>query len=61
MLVRGERDNLGNFKKVMPKWVWRDPQARYVIIPQAGHVANQDNPKFFNQLLLDFLQLNVPV
>jgi 3-oxoadipate enol-lactonase len=61
ILAHGEHDNLGNFKKVMPKWVWRDPLARYVIIPQAGHVANQDNPKFFNQLLLDFLQLNVPV
>ena len=57
MLAHGEHDNLGNFKKVMPRWVWRDPLARYVVIPQAGHVANQDNPKFFNQLLLDFLQL----
>ncbi len=61
MLARGESDNLGNFKKVMPKWVWRDPLARYVIIPHAGHVANQDNPKFFNQLLMDFLELNAPV
>ncbi len=59
MLAHGDQDNLGNFKKVMPKWVWRDPLARYVVIPNAGHVANQDNPKFFNQLLLDFLHLNV--
>jgi 3-oxoadipate enol-lactonase len=61
MLAHGERDNLGNFKKVMPKWAWRDPLARYVVIPNAGHVANQDNPKFFNQLLLDFLHQNAPV
>jgi 3-oxoadipate enol-lactonase len=61
MLAHGEHDNLGNFKKVMPLWAWRDPQARYVVIPNAGHTANQDNPKFFNQLLLDFLHLNVPV
>jgi len=61
MLAHGEYDNLGNFKKVMPLWVWRDPQARYVVIPGAGHAANQDNPKFFNQLLLDFLHLNAPV
>ncbi|MBN2258397.1 MAG: alpha/beta hydrolase [Anaerolineaceae bacterium] len=59
LLAHGEHDNLGNFKKVMPKWAWRDPQARYVVIPNAGHVANQDNPKFFNQLLLDFLSLHV--
>jgi 3-oxoadipate enol-lactonase len=58
LLVHGEHDNLGNFKKVMPLWAWRDPLARYVVIPNAGHVANQDNPKFFNQLLLDFLHLN---
>jgi 3-oxoadipate enol-lactonase len=61
MLAHGEHDNLGNFKKVMPLWAWRDPLARYVVIPNAGHAANQDNPKFFNQLLLDFLHLNVPV
>lgn len=61
MLTHGEHDNLGNFKKVMPLWAWRDPLARYVVIPNAGHVANQDNPKFFNQLLMDFLTLNVPV
>ena len=60
MLTHGDHDNLGNFKKVMPLWSWRDPLARYVVVPNAGHVANQDNPKFFNQLLLDFLHLNVP-
>ena len=61
MLAHGEHDELGNFKKIMPLWAWRDPLARYVVIPNAGHAANQDNPKFFNQLLLDFLHLNVPV
>jgi 3-oxoadipate enol-lactonase len=61
MLAHGEHDELGNFKKVMPKWAWRDPLARYVVIPNAGHAANQDNPKFFNQLLMDFLELNVLV
>jgi 3-oxoadipate enol-lactonase len=61
MLAHGEHDNLGNFKKVMPKWTWRDPMSRYVVIPNAGHVANQDNPKFFNQLLLDFLHQCAPV
>jgi pimeloyl-ACP methyl ester carboxylesterase len=61
MLAHGEHDNLGNFKKVMPLWAWRDPLARYVVIPNAGHVANQDNPKFFNQLLLDFLHQCAPV
>jgi 3-oxoadipate enol-lactonase len=60
MLAHGEHDDLGNIKKVMPLWAWRDPQARYVVIPNAGHAANQDNPKFFNQLLLDFLHMNVP-
>ncbi len=28
---------------------------RYVVIPDAGHVANLDHPDVFNRLLLDFL------
>jgi 3-oxoadipate enol-lactonase len=27
-----------------------------VIVPGAGHNANQDNPTFFNRLLLEFLE-----
>lgn len=56
LLLRGDADNLGNFKKVMPVWAKRDPRSHYVIVPHAGHCANMDNPEFVNRLLLDFLQ-----
>ena len=60
MLAHGDQDNLGNFKKVMPKWVWRDPLARYVVIPSAGHVANQDNPEVLQPAPAGFSASNCP-
>lgn len=55
LLVRGEHDRLGNMEKVMPRWAQRDPDASYVVIGNAGHVANQDNPTEFNDVLGEFL------
>jgi pimeloyl-ACP methyl ester carboxylesterase len=55
LLARGEHDHLGNFKTAMPRWAKRDPQSRYVVVPNAGHASNQDNPEFVNKLLLEFL------
>lgn len=55
LLTHGEFDNWGNIKRIAPIWATRDPNSRYIVIPQAGHNANQDNPTFFNALLLDFL------
>jgi pimeloyl-ACP methyl ester carboxylesterase len=60
LLMRGEQDKLGNFKSAMPKWAKRD-QAQYEIIPDAGHTANQDNPKQVNHLLQEFLRQHVTV
>lgn len=56
LLVRGEHDHLGNFKTAMPRWAARDPHSRYVVVPNAGHCSNQDNPEFVNRLLLEFLE-----
>jgi 3-oxoadipate enol-lactonase len=36
-------------------WAEREPQSHYVIIPDAGHVVNMDNPEAFNAALLAFL------
>jgi pimeloyl-ACP methyl ester carboxylesterase len=58
LLTHGEFDGTGNIKKDAPRWAARDPQVRYVVIPEAGHVANMDNPAFFNPLLMGFLQKN---
>lgn len=54
LLVRGEHDKLGNIAKSALEWVIRD-HCQYVIIPDAGHCSNSDNPRFFNNVLLKFL------
>ncbi len=55
LLTHGEFDTWGNIKRISPLWAARDPYCRYHVIPRAGHNANQDNPEFFNRLLLEFL------
>ena len=60
LLTHGERDRTGNVAKVAPGWAEREPDCRYEVIPQASHNANQDNPAFFNCLLLDFLEQRAP-
>lgn len=56
LLVHGEHDRLGNIAKDAPKWAARDPNCKYVVIPNAGHCSNQDNPEFFNRTLLEWLR-----
>jgi pimeloyl-ACP methyl ester carboxylesterase len=56
LLTHGAFDNTGNIKKTAPVWARRDPLARLEIIPDAGHVANMDNPGYFNPLLMAFLK-----
>lgn len=55
LIVRGDQDKLGNIAKDAPLWAARD-KAKLVIIPDAGHVSNQDNPAFFNRVMLEFLK-----
>lgn len=56
LLTHGDQDTTGSIRKQAPKWAAYEPNAEYVVIPDAGHNANQDNPTFFNRILLDFLQ-----
>jgi pimeloyl-ACP methyl ester carboxylesterase len=44
----------------MPAWAAREPQATYVVIPNAGHCCNLDNPAFFNAELAKWLQVTSP-
>lgn len=60
LLTYGASDDLGNFRKIYPVWAARDTDGRFVVIPEAGHNANQDNPGFFNPLLLAFLREHLP-
>jgi 3-oxoadipate enol-lactonase len=56
LLVRGDHDNAGAIAKQAQPWAAREPNCqRYTIIPKAGHCSNQDNPEFFNRVLLEFL------
>lgn len=56
LLVYGEHDNTGNIRKAMKEWAKRDKQSQYVIIPDAGHCSNQDNPELVNRLMVEFLE-----
>ncbi len=56
LLVRGDHDNAGAIKKQAEPWSKREPNcAGYVVIPNAGHCANMDNPAHFNRVMLRFL------
>lgn len=61
LLTHGDHDWIGNIAKAAPEWAAREPDCHYEVIPGAGHNANQDNPEFFNRLLLDFLKQRAPV
>lgn len=46
---------LGTIKRQTGRWARRDSRCRYVMVPNAGHNPHQENPGFFNPLLLEFL------
>jgi pimeloyl-ACP methyl ester carboxylesterase len=56
LLSHGEHDRTGNIRRASPGWAKREPQCEYVVVPDAGHMANMDNPAFFNQMLGRYLQ-----
>lgn len=60
LLTHGDQDRTGTVAKSVAAWANRDPSARYDVIPQAGHNANQDNPDYFNNLLVPFLEEHYP-
>jgi len=61
LLLHGEHDSSGNIRALAPAWARAEPRCEYKVIPDAGHVANMDNPEVFNRLLLDFLHRHIPV
>ncbi len=56
LLTHGDSDNAGVVRKQAPTWAAYEPYVSYIVIPEASHNANQDNPEFFNQILLEFLE-----
>ena len=55
LLMVGDNDITGNIRKVMPVWAKHEPDCRFVVIPEAKHAANLDNPKVFHKTLMKFL------
>ncbi|HAX80209.1 MAG TPA: alpha/beta hydrolase [Cyanobacteria bacterium UBA11372] len=55
LLMVGDKDATGNIRRIMPLWAEREPNCRFIVIPNAKHAANLDNPDFFHQTLMDFL------
>ncbi len=55
LLMVGDKDRTGNIRKIMPIWAAQEPDCQLVIIPNAQHAANLDQPEIFHRSLLDFL------
>ena len=55
LLMMAEKEATGNIRKAMPVWA-KHEGVELVIIPNAKHAANLDNPDFFHSKLLGFLK-----
>jgi 3-oxoadipate enol-lactonase len=55
LLMVGGKDATGNIRKIMPIWAKQEPDCQFVVIPNAKHAANLDNPDLFHKTLMDFL------
>ncbi len=53
LVLCGERDRIN--LKLSRRLAEGLPDARFEVVPGAGHVANLDNPEAFNTLLREFL------
>ena len=60
LLVHGDHDRIGDIATSLRSWAQRDPNARYAVIPRAGHASNLDNPDAFTAVLEDFLDEVTP-
>lgn len=56
LMMMGDQEATGNIRKVMPAWAKLEPDCQFVMVPNAKHAANLDNPEFFHKTLLEFLQ-----
>ncbi|MFZ4825854.1 MAG: alpha/beta fold hydrolase [Phototrophicaceae bacterium] len=55
LLMHGERDRNGSIRDDAPEWVQNEPNMTYIVIPDAAHNANQDNPQAVNNAIVNFL------
>jgi 3-oxoadipate enol-lactonase len=55
LLMMGDKEATGNIRKAMPLWAKHDG-VDLVVIPNAKHAANLDQPEIFHRIIMDFLQ-----
>jgi 3-oxoadipate enol-lactonase len=55
LLMMGDQEATGNIRKAMPLWA-KHEGVDLVVIPNAKHAANLDQPEQFHKILLEFLQ-----
>jgi len=55
LLMMGDKEATGNIRKAMPLWAEHEG-VDLVVIPNAKHAANLDQPEIFHRTLLEFLQ-----
>jgi pimeloyl-ACP methyl ester carboxylesterase len=55
LLMVGDKDQTGNIRKAMPLWA-KHEGVDLVVIPNAKHAANLDQPEIFHRIIMDFLQ-----
>lgn len=60
LLIHGAEDRVGDVAASAPDWAEREPRVTYVVVPEAGHASNLDNPAVFNAALVEFLSRTVP-
>lgn len=54
LLVYGRYDGTAHYKWQLTSWIKRDLCC--IILPRAGHLANRDNYRDFNRILIEFLR-----
>ena len=55
LIVVGEHE-LSRLRTLGRRWAVRLPDARFVELPGAGHLLNQEDPAAFNAVVLEFLE-----
>lgn len=59
LLLVGEKDRTGKVKTYNQKWTARTG-IKQIIIPNAAHNSNVDNPKKVNECIDDFIEVLKP-
>jgi len=56
LLLVGADDRVGDIVAGSGEWAARDPMVEHVVIPDAGHASNQDNPAAYTAAVMAFLE-----